>query len=491
LLEKASTSLSSIVQHLSRKEFAASHGALQEDLEKVKEFTHNHGLSIKEVNAAAGTIQLTGPASAFSQAFKVQLSNYEHPSFNYRGRSGHIHIPSELADIVEAVLGLDNRPQLRPHFQIFKEKIESHRAKTSRSSYIPSQIARLYHFPQNTNVREQCIGIIELGGGYNPAEIKQYFSSLGVTEPLITDVSVNGVTNQPTGDPSGPDGEVALDIEVAGAVAPGVKIAVYFAPNTDAGFLNAITTAIHDTQNNPSVLSISWGAPENQWTRQAMLAMDRAFQDAAALGVTICCAAGDRGSADGVNDGLVHADFPASSPHVLGCGGTKLTSSVDKITREVVWNEGTDSSTGGGVSAIFKLPTWQTSAHVPPSANPGGKKGRGVPDVAGDADPASGYQVLVDGQQAVIGGTSAVAPLWAGLIALLNQQLGRPVGFINPTLYHLSSTSKAFQDITIGNNVSSSERGAYIAHKGWDPCTGLGSPNGTNLLNAIKSLHSS
>jgi kumamolisin len=484
-LEKASITS---IKHLSREEFEAAHGVDQKDVVKVKDFANDHGLFIETVNPAAGTILLTGPASAFSKAFDVELKHYKHPSFHYRGRTGHIRIPNDVSDIIEAVVGLDNRPQLRPHFRILEETIESHRTHTSSKSYTPPQVAQLYHFPQNIDCSEQCIGIIELGGGYNPAEMKQYFSSLGVKEPVLIDVSVNGAANKPTGDPSGPDGEVALDIEVAGTVAPVVKIAVYFAPNTDAGFLNAINTALHDTVNKPSVISISWGAAESEWTVQAMKAMDRVFQDAAALGVTICCASGDRGSADGINDGLVHADFPASSPHVLGCGGTKLIGSGQTITREVVWNEGPDSSTGGGVSAFFTLPSWQSAAHVPPSANPGSIKGRGIPDVAGDADPTTGYQVLVDGQKAVYGGTSAVAPLLAGLIAIINQELGKKVGFLNPVLYHLSTSSKAFHDISSGNNISSSEPGAYKAQRGWDPCTGLGSPNGTNLLQALKSL---
>lgn len=490
-IEKASTLPFTSVNHLSREEFMIVHGADQKDLQKVKEFADQHNLSIKGVNPAAGTIELKGPASAFSKAFKVDLSVYEHPTFHYRGRTGDIQIPKDLSEIVEAVLGLDNRPQLRPHYRILDETKKEKRAQAANKSYTPNQVAQLYHFPQNIQCCNQCIGIIELGGGYHPSEIKQYFSSLGMSQPVLKDVSVNGAVNQPTGDPSGPDGEVALDIEVAGAVAPGVRIAVYFAPNTDAGFLNAINTALHDTVNKPSVISISWGAPESEWTLQAMKAMDRVFQDAAALGVTICCAAGDRGSSDGVNDGLVHVDFPASSPHVLGCGGTRLSGSGQTITREVVWNEGPDSSTGGGISDVFSLPAWQSSAHVPSSANPGGKQGRGVPDVAGDADPVTGYQVLVDGQKAVFGGTSAVAPLWAGLVAIMNQQLNKPVGFINPSLYHLTASSKAFRDITSGNNVSSSERGAYTAKRGWDPCTGLGSPNGTNLINALKSLYTS
>jgi len=292
----------------------------------------------------------------------------------------------------------------------------------------------------------------------------------------VTAVLVDHAHNHPTG-PDGADGEVMLDIEVAAAVAPKALIAVYFAPNTDQGFLDAITRAVHDTVHKPSVVSISWGSAESNWTPQAMQQFDGAFQDAAALGVTICCAAGDNGSSDGVNDGRAHVDFPASSPHALACGGTKLVASGNSITSEVVWNEGPDSATGGGISDVFDLPSWQANAHVPHSANPGGRVGRGVPDVAGDADPASGYQVRVDGQDFVIGGTSAVAPLWAGLIALLNQRLGHSVGYLNPLLY--GSAAAALRSITSGDN------GQYKAGPGWDPCTGLGTPDGVKLAAAL------
>jgi len=291
-------------------------------------------------------------------------------------------------------------------------------------------------------------------------------------------VSVDGGQNAPT-TPDSADGEVALDIEVAGGIAPGAKIVVYFAPNTDAGFLDAITTAIHDTTNNPSVLSISWGQAESGWTSQAMQTMDSAFQAAASLGVTVCAAAGDSGSSDGMQDGNAHVDFPASDPYVLGCGGTSLKGTNRAITSEVVWNDNaTTSATGGGVSDFFAAPSWQGQANVPPSVNPGGRVGRGVPDVAGDADPQTGYQVLVDGQSSVFGGTSAVAPLWAGLIALINQQLGKPVGYLNPTIYQIPQDS-AFRDIVQGNN------GSYTAGQGWDACTGLGTPDGAKLLAAL------
>jgi kumamolisin len=264
-----------------------------------------------------------------------------------------------------------------------------------------------------------------------------------------------------------------LDIEVSAAVAPGAKVVVYFAPNTDQGFIDAVSTAVHDTANNPSVISISWGGPESSWTAQAMSALDAACQSAAALGITITVAAGDNGSSDDAKGNNV--DFPASSPHVLACGGTKLIGSGSTITSEVVWNEQAsgEGATGGGVSNVFPLPSWQANAKVPAPSVSGG--GRGVPDVSGDADPETGYQVRVDGKSMVIGGTSAVAPLWAGLIALNNQQNGKSAGFIQPQIY-AAKASSAFNDIVSGNN------GAFSARPGWDACTGLGSPIGVKLI---------
>ncbi len=327
-------------------------------------------------------------------------------------------------------------------------------------------------FPQGATAAGQTIGIIELGGGYRAADLTAYFKGLGQTAPKVTAVSVDNGKNSP-GNANGADGEVMLDIEVSAAVAPGAKIVVYFAPNTDQGFIDAISTAVHDTANNPSVISISWGGPESSWTAQAMSALDAACQSAAALGITITVAAGDNGSTDGATGNNV--DFPASSPHVLACGGTKLLGNGSTITSEVVWNEqaSDEGATGGGVSNVFPLPSWQANAKVPqPSVGAGG---RGVPDVAGDADPATGYQVRVDGQSMVIGGTSAVAPLWAGLIALNNQQNGKSAGFIQPQIYAANAAS-AFNDIVSGNN------GAFSAGPGWDACTGLGSPIGAKLI---------
>jgi kumamolisin len=459
---------------ISREEFAASYGTDPGAIDQVKAFAKDYNLTVTEVAPERRTVKLEGTAADMSKAFDVPFERWEHEGTRYRARTGSIQVPAELVGSIEAVLGLDDRPHVKPHFRMHGAQTPKPNA-AAPVSYTPRQVAQLYRFPLDADGTGQTIGILELGGGYRPADLQTYFSSIGVKEPTVTSVSVDKGQNKPT-NPNGADGEVLLDIEVAGAVAPGARIVVYFTPNTDKGFQDALSTAIHDTANKPSVISISWGGPESTWTAQAMTAFDAAAQDAALLGVSVCAAAGDNGSSDGVNDGKNHVDFPASSPHILACGGTNLQSSNGTISSETVWNDGAQGgATGGGFSVQFPLPAWQASAGArPPSGG-----GRGVPDVAGDADPQSGYQVLVDGKSMVIGGTSAVAPLWSGLIALLNQKLGKPLGYLQPTLYGISSSAQALQDITQGSN------GSFSAGPGWDACTGLGSPAGENLLVAL------
>jgi kumamolisin len=459
---------------VTREEFAAKHGADSAAIEKVKEFAKEYNLSVSDTSVERRTVKLEGSATNMANAFGVVFARYEHEGLHYRARSGAIQVPEELVGSVEAVLGLDDRPQAKPHFRVHGKKTAPAAAPVS---YSPRQVAQLYQFPLDVTGAGETVGILELGGGFKPADLKNYFASLKLSEPTVVAVSVDKGKNSPT-NPNSADGEVLLDIEVVGAVAPGAKIAVYFAPNTSQGFQDALTTAIHDKTNKPSVISISWGGPESTWTAQAMTAFDSAAQDAAALGVTICAASGDNGSSDGVSDGKNHVDFPASSPHILACGGTSLQSANGAITSETVWNDGAQGGAGGGgFSVQFPLPAYQVSAKI---KTPSGA-GRGVPDVSGDADPETGYNVLVDGESLVIGGTSAVAPLWSGLIALLNQKLGKPLGFLQPTLYGLPKADGAFRDIVSGSN------GAFSAGPGWDAASGLGSPVGENLLKALSS----
>jgi kumamolisin len=247
---------------------------------------------------------------------------------------------------------------------------------------------------------------------------------------------------------------------------------------------------MNDKVNKPSVLSISWGFAEGQpvqgfeWTQQTVQAVNETLQAAAAMGVTVCAASGDDGSNDQVGDGHAHVDYPASSPYTLGCGGTRLLAASNAISAETVWNDGPGSGGGGGISDMNAIPSWQVGI-VPPSVNPGGHVGRGVPDVCGDADPDSGYEIFYGGKAAVVGGTSAVAPLWSALLARINQSLGTPVGFINPLLYSKLGKGGGFNDIVTGNNDTSGHVGGYSAGKGWDACSGWGSPIGAALLKSF------
>jgi len=489
-------------QYLSRAEFAEQMGANSADVAKIDDFAHHHELNVKSVHLASRTIKLTGTVKAMSAAFGVKLNKVKHDGATYRMRKGNVQIPAELEGIVVGVHGLDNRPVAQPHF---RRRIAGKTAKKGATahagqggSFSVEEIAQLYNFPGGETGAGQCIAIIELndidtrghptGAGYKTSDLKTFFKKAGIPMPQIAPASVDGGANKPGH--SEADGEVVLDIEVAGAIAPGARIVVYFAPNTTNGFIDAVKAAVHDTARKPSVISISWGGPEDPESSQQFVdGLNEAIRDAAAMGVTVCVAAGDNGSADMAQgwDGKPHADFPASSPFALACGGTNLKASNGKI-EEVVWNGGPqDGASGGGVSVMFVEPKYQANAHVPKS--PAHRSGRGVPDVAGDADPATGYQIFLNGVMTTIGGTSAVAPLMAGLIARINEattkQFGKTVGFINPLIY-ASHAQGVFRDITDGNNdITGSLHGMYKAGPGWDACSGLGVPNGAALQNLL------
>ncbi len=417
-------------------------------------------------------MRLTGSVADAQAAFRTTLSRYQDQGRTFRAREGMLQLPAALHDVVQAVLGLDTRAQAQTR-RIVANAVQA-------SGHLPNEVAQLYGFPTSVTGAGQTIALIELGGGYLDSDTSAAFSAMGLVSPSVTAVSVDGGQNTPTPD-DGADGEVALDIQVAGGAAPGAAIAVYFAPNTSAGFADAISQAVHDTTNKPTVISISWGSAEPNWTAQTVAAMNSAMQDAATLGVSVFVAAGDNLSTDAVNDGQVHVDFPAASPYAIGCGGTQLNASGGAVASEVVWNDGT-SGTGGGISTLFPVPDFQTGVTLPPNASTGAS-GRGVPDVAGNAAPGTGYLVVVNGQTQQVGGTSAVAPLWAGLAALINQGAPKPVGFFLPTLY--AQAGNAVREITDGNNIPSGSGLGYSAGPGWNACTGLGVPNGQAVFDLL------
>jgi kumamolisin len=451
-----------------RAQFAQQCGADPADLESLRRFARTRGLTETGADAARRVLHLRATPQQLASAFAVRFGRYQ--LTDGRGPFIGCEPAPSLPPEAIAVLGLDRRPVARPHFRLPRT--------TPARAYTPLEVGVLYEFPPGTDGSGQGVAIIELGGGFRASDLAHYFQGLGLaTAPTVSAVAVAGGANTPGGDA---DAEVLLDIEVIGALAPAAALAVYFAPNTDQGFYEAISQAAHDAQRRNTVMSISWGGPEDSWSSSARAAMQSALEDAVALGVSVTVACGDSGSSDGESGSAPHVDFPASSPAALACGGTRLIGSGTAIASEVVWNDMAtgEGATGGGVSAQFPLPAWQTSAAVP--QGPDGHAGRGVPDVAGNADPQTGYQVYIDGKSQVIGGTSAVAPLWAGLVARLNQKLGGSLADAHAAFY--GAGARAFRDITSGNN------GAYRATPGWDACTGLGSPRGTELLAALAAL---
>jgi kumamolisin len=452
-----------------RRSPSGTPGADEADLQAVTDTVAAAGLTVVLADGPSRRVRISGPLGTVAGLFGTELQQTtsrgpDGRTYNHRHRTGPLYVPAPLAGVITAVLGLDDRPQARAQFRVAA-------AAAVSTSYRVPDLGRIYRFPEQADGSGQRIAIIELGGGFAQSDLDTYFAQVGLPVPVVSAIGVDGAANAPGQDPDGADGEVLLDIEVAGALAPGAAIDVYFAPNTDAGFFDAVSEAVH-ANPPPAAISISWGQSEDQWSDQARTAMDGAFQDAVGLGITVTAAAGDNGSTDGAADGRDHTDFPASSPNVLACGGTSLTAdpASGTVSAETVWNNGDGGATGGGISTAFPQPAWQGAAGLTGT-------GRGVPDVAAVADPRTGYQVLVDGRQAVIGGTSAVAPLWAALLARFVQVLGRPSEPLVQRLY--AAGSSGFRDITEGDN------GSYRAGTGWDACTGLGAPNGTDLLTRL------
>lgn len=484
-------------KYLTREELEAKHGAREADVHKVEAFAHENNLTIRRVHMSSRVVRLQGTVNDIRKAFSVDLRMAKFGDRTYRVRQGAVSVPKSLSGIVIGVHGIDNRPIAKPHVRR-KNGASAHKRTQPRSLRV-SEIAKLYDFPDDLTGKGQCVAVIELNGldragratdtGYDVADLKTFFAANGIAMPDIISVGVDGGGNLP-GKPEGGDDEVTLDIEVAGAIAPGARYAVYFAPNTTNGFIDAVKAAVHDKQRKPSVVAISWGGtedPKGNFSKQFLEGLDEAFRDAALLGVTVCVAAGDDGAADmspNEWDGVAHVDFPASSPYALSCGGTRLIGSDGVIAQETVWNDGIEGgASGGGVSNFFLRPAYQANASVP--ASPKGKRGRGVPDVAGNADPETGYAIFLKGRNEVIGGTSAVAPLMAGLIALINEQLSKKTpksaGFINELLYSPKGSS-TFRDILSGDNDIYGKLGKYRAGIGWDACSGLGVANGTALM---------
>ena len=474
-------------RRLSQDQFAEKYGAANGDLARVTEFVERFGMTVVETNVARRSVVVSGTVDQVSRAFGVSLGRYRvtHPrsrhstqeeTEEYRGRDGWIHVPNELADVIVGVFGLDNR-------RIVKRNNGGDPPNTVPLS--TTTISQLYNFPANS-AAGQTIAILS-EAGYQPSDISATF---GGSPPTVIDVSVDASNDGRA------DGETTQDICIAALAAPAAAIAVYFTTYDQRGWVDLVNRVVHPDPSDPvcSVLSssfyISDGDDSATLTAEGvssswLTAASQAFEDAAIQGVTVCIASGDTGSNSRRGDGKAHVQYPASDPWVLSVGGTTIGNVSGSSFDEYVWNDD-KGATGGGISDFFGLPGYQTSAGVPVSINDQ-HVGRGVPDVAANASPNAGYSGIVIGGVTQAGnGTSASAPLWAGLIAVINAALGENVGFINPAIYALGSGS--FRDIIpppgpTDNSFNGTP--GYAAGPGWDACTGWGSPSGVALFDGL------
>jgi kumamolisin len=401
-------------KYLTREQFAANHGADAQDLALIAGFAKAQHLTVVESNAARRSVVLSGTTQAMNDAFGVNLQQYEHAGGTYRGRTGSLSVPGDLAGVVEGVFGLDDRPAADPHFQRYEPALGMR--SVAAQSFTPPALAELYDFPTGADGSGQCIGLIELGGGYKPADLSAYFAQLGVTPPTVTAISVDNAHNRATGSADGPDGEVMLDIEVAGAVANDAAIAVYFAPNTDQGFIDALSTAVHDTTNKPSVISISWGQSEDNVERAGHACRWSRFSPRR------------QGSASPSPSPRATTGRPTASPTGSSTSTSRPRPARAGLRRNVapgsrtapsaaraVWNDGPGTAppvAGSAGSSRFRV--IRPTPNVPNNVD-SGTPGAGCRTSPVTPTPVTGYRIRVDGADQTIGGTSAVAPLWAAL----------------------------------------------------------------------------
>jgi kumamolisin len=476
-------------RHLTIEELAAAHGSVPADVTAVSEWAESAGLEVAGSDAATRRVRLRGTAAQVADAFRVTFAAYEATGaggqrLRFRHHAEPASVPAHLASIVEQVSGLSTRPIARPHN---KQPQVAH----VRTTFTPEQLAEVYGFPalpKGGSGLSIDVGIAELGGRAAGAVVR-WFEQMHPNVQIIED-SVSG-SPLPPPDPGGADVEVALDWQVVArallvsAPQASIRIVLRYAPNTDQGFADLWNSFATDTAYRFSGVSTSWGSPEDTWTAGEMTAMDSAAKACLALGIFHCAAAGDNGATDNSPDGSLQADHPASSPNVLAAGGTRLTVSGTTVAEEVVWNEAalSEGAGGGGVSVHFSVPSYQSSNGVAEISQTSGKPGRSEPDMAANADPVTGYEVVTGISASgapvtqTVGGTSAVAPLLTAGFTAVAALLGSRLGRIQDAVYPLGKAGTAFRDVVSGNNAYPSGSKGYSAKAGFDVPSGWGSPH--------------
>lgn len=492
---------------LSRAELEDRYVVSSTDTAAVKRVLGRFGLTVEVVSPATGSLMARGTAAQIQAAFRPGLGVYRSGGgVRYRGREGHVEIPRALRGIVTGVFGLDQRRVAHRRSRA-AAAVPGVAGRAAPEPLGPAELERLYRFPAGDG-KGQTIAIAEFGGGYFPDDVRRFCRLHGRDVPAITTVPVGlrpltreriaALSADRRAEARGESREVMMDVQIVAGLCPGASIQVLFAPFHQKGWVDLLDRAI-GLDPPPVALSVSWGSAEDSddWSPAARLAINHRLHAAALLGITVCAAAGDNGSGDGVGDDRGHVHFPASSPFVLAVGGT-----MRDHRREVVWwnapgdqSEPRGGSTGGGVSAEFDRPVWQRVRRVR-SINPGARDGRTIPDVAALAG-LPGYELVWNGRRTMNGGTSAATPLWAALIArVASRRPGEPPVFLTPLLYARGRGGRdgrdgrvrgrsAFRDITEGENTSPQPGRGYRAGPGYDAVSGWGVPDGKALLASL------
>ena len=491
---------------LSREELASQYGAKQADADKVTQALEKYHLKTEEISLASQSMRVSGTVANMDAAFGTRLGIYRvADQADFRGREGTLQIPAELDGIVTGVFGLDERSVARR-----KSATATHSPSATHklAPFGPMDLEQRYKFPPNQGVGQQ-IGIAEFGGGYFADDLVQFCKKYSISPvPSVTTVEVGlkaltladiqAMAPADRQNELGASMEVNMDVQIVATLAPAAEIFVYFAPFTQKGWVDMLNKLIAGNPAKPVTLSVSWGLAEDSpdWSASARKQINARLQAVALLGITVCISSGDDGSGDAVGDTKAHVDFPSSSPFVLSVGGTMITGTTASPT-EQVWfvapgerNGHGGGAGGGGVSVLFKRPSWQNVTIQ--SVNQPSIDGRVIPDVCALAGPPL-YDLIFVGKDFPNGGTSASTPLWAALLARINASLpaAKQQRFLTPLLYQNGTNGKprgatGCVDITVGQNASHPDPGVgYQAQAGFDAVTGWGTPDGTALLGAL------
>jgi len=475
-------------RYLTHAEVAAATGGYPADVAALEAYFAPFGVGIKSTSLLLGTLLLTGTITAFEHAFHTELATFQEVGQGafLAARTGY-QLPASLLTMVEQVFPVqslvrkESRRPTKPlpppaaspptaDQPVANPPAPAPAAPALPAGYSPQELGKAYQFPAGLLGEGQVIGIVELGGKLNQADLKQFFASSGLRKPRIVEVGTPlGGSNSAEN-----NGEVALDIQVAGALAPQARLVVYYGTT----LIEALQAIVGDEANQPTVVSISWAGSEYNYSAAEVQALNLLIYQASLLGITLVAASADHGAYN--NLAFPNVSLPSAHPLVLGCGGTIATLADAALASETVWNElGGYVASGGGYSALYAQPHYQQQAvaRYPYQRSPM----RGVPDVAANASIFGGYRIVLNGQPAAIGGTSGATPFVAALLALVAGKLGYRLGFLNGVLYGFAG-SEAFRPILQGNNQ------LYAAAPYWNPCTGLGSPVGTGLLALLGAL---